>query len=378
MRKIRSTLVGVIVSLSWVVGLTGCFGLNQVSPSVVTRGSVIYVPIGPDGFAGTSALSDPGYFLQPMGKIGYGGKFLAEHAGRYDLQRGWLVFRLENPNLATPIELTTLAVTRMHADPASIATQNGSQGFPSLSTPHGTGYAAYNSVPEWLDAFGPWPYTSQIVAIVEIPNNIPIEQFPDGDYSLRLRNRVGTTSGITPCTVGSPGCIENEVDFLSAVTVEGSVTDFRPTVDSAAFETAGTFGEPPEPPTRIYHAKDGLMDLYPDPKITFELPKTNGVYPAAAHIEVSYPSAMVSEIRSVFEEQHSGRDSVVLWSVPQPGTLLIDLLDPTQSVRWLSFSFDPTTAQDIVSNLSISEQTYFDANGNPIPSAVLAIEPDVR
>lgn len=378
MRKIRSILFCVAISLSWTMGLTGCFGLNQVSPSVVTRGSVICVPVGPDGFAGNAALSDPGYMLAPMGKIGYGGKFLAEHAGRYDLQRGWLVFRLDGPNLAAPIELTTLAVTRMHADPASVAAQNGSQGFPSLSTPYGTGYAAYNSVPEYIDAFGLWPYTSQIVAIVEIPNDIPIAQFPDGTYTLHLRNRVGTTSGIVPCTVGSPGCVENEVEFVSEVTVEGSVTDFRPTVDSVAFETAGAFGEPPDPISRIYHAKDGLIDLYPDPKITFELPKTNDVYPAAAHIEVSYPPAMISQIKSVFEEQHSGRDSVVLWSVPQPGTLLIDLLDPTQSVRWLSFSFDPTTAQDIVSNVSISEQTYFDANGNQIPSVALAIEPDVR
>src|SRR3990172_2201504 len=103
-----------LAALLGVSGPLGCFSQTKPSPSVVARGSVIYLQLGPDGLAGTEGLHSPAAPWLPLGTVGYGGKVLAEYAGKYDLQRGWLVFSLvPTSGSGTPQELTTLAVSRV-------------------------------------------------------------------------------------------------------------------------------------------------------------------------------------------------------------------------------------------------------------------------
>lgn len=369
-------------------GPLGCYSQTKPSPSVVARGSVIYLQLGPDGLAGAEGLQSASAPWIPLGTVGYGGKILAEHAGKYDLQRGWLVFSLV-PVSGTggPQELTTLAVSRVQGDPATILARNGAKGFPSLDAPYGSGYLPLNSRTGFAEK---WPYSSQIVAMVEIPDD-PIH-LPDGEYTIAVVNRRGTTSGVTPC-IPSASCTETVVNFsefagaIPRVYVKGSVLDVPwshpedEVLDVEQLNLGGVFGE-----DRAFHPKDGIVDLYPDPKMTVELPGVQAdSLPAAAHIVLNYPTTKISQIYSVFADNHAGRTSTVVWSVPAPGTLVIDVADLEQSVRWLSFAFEPTSAVlanpiDPLADLTVVSQAYYDATGAAItgPEAVLEIEKDIR
>ncbi len=97
---------------------------------------------------------------------------------------------------------------------------------------------------------------------------------------------------------------------------------------------------------------------------------------------MTYPTSKISQIYSVFEDNHVGRSSTVVWRVPTPGTLVIDLVDLDRSVRWLSFAFEPTTAVlatpvDPETDITVANQTYYDTAGAAI-AGTLSVEKDVR
>jgi len=277
---------------------------SRVLPLSAQAGSTVTIAVG-----GDATLGD---FLA------YGGAWLAA-AGLADDQRGELLFVLVAPGGAERA-LRTLFVTRAFPDPASDAALEN-QVDPALPVAIGL---------------------SQVLAVLEIPADTP-----PGRYRVDARRRRRAPGG---GFVSLPApLIATELDVLPASV--GAVTG-RPNLPEFAVDT-------------------GRVDLtariprvVPNPKLVLQFADRK---PAAAHLVLSYPRDKLA-IRGVFEEQHTGRRSIVSWRHDTArGELAIDLVDPGESVSALGVAFrllDPA-ARGLAApdDFRIARADLYDARG---------------
>jgi hypothetical protein len=239
--------------------------------------------------------------------IGYGGQLLRTATPPiYDDQRGELVFVLKKG--AAEYELVTQLVTRTGPDPA---TKTGIDNLVDMPIAGILGL-------------------SQVLAIVEIPPPPPGSGPPPDVYSIEVRRkrRISATQWETNLPVPQ---------YSSPVTAGANQIEIIPGTGSPA-STHGYL-----PYFAEGDASQGLRALYPYPKIVLAIPalsQSGSPQPSASHLVVSFPQGKLA-IKSVFEEQHLGRGSIVTYSNDtQNGRLTIDLVDPGRSVKSLAIAFD--------------------------------------
>jgi hypothetical protein len=250
--------------------------------------------------------------------VGYGGELLRTR-GRYDDQRGELVFLLREDGSGVERELQTRIVTRVWPDPASEI-----------------GMA--NQVDAVSAGFG----ISQLLAILDIPASVP-----PGIYDLNVRRRRRDDSGASEAL---PAILYGQRFTVLPPRVGG--VDGAPT-PSASY--AGAFGS---------DVSAQLANLVPLPKVVLSLPSP---LPHAAHLVVAYPAAKITP-RAVFEEQHLGRGSIVAWTDdPAAGRVSVDFVDPAASVKALALVFEPkaplSAGRIALSEISIPASVLYDGQG---------------
>ncbi len=256
---------------------------------------------------------------------GYGGDLLAER-GRWDDQRGQLVFVLRAAASGAEHELSTRIVTRAFPDPASeigIANQ--------------------------VDASYAGLGIAQLLAIVDVPASVP-----PGDYDVSVRRRRRTDAGGTE---DLPAIVYGQ--RLTVLPASVGSASGAPTPSSAH---AGPFG---------IDVSEQLASLVPLPKVVLSLPESP---PHAAHLVIAYPSAKIRP-RAVFEEQHLGRGSIVAWSDdPASGRVTVDFVDPAASVKALALAFEPraplSAGRITLPEIRIEASTLYDRDGTVRSGAV--------
>ncbi len=294
-----------LASLSLLVAAALALGCGaRPLPLSVQAGASVGIALAGEAAAGEAA--------------GYGGEILAAR-GRFDYQRGQLVFVLRDPGSGAERELVTRIVTRAMPDPASeigIANQ--------------------------VDAAYPGLGISQILAIVDVPASVP-----PGDYDVIARRRRRTDSG------GS--------EELAAIVYGQRLTVLPASVGGAAGSPtpssayAGAFG---------LDVSQQLTRLVPLPKAVLSLPDAA---PHAARLVIAYPKAKIAP-RAVFEEQHLGRGSIVAWrDDPESGRVTVDFVDPSASVKALALAFEPkaplSAGRIALAEIRVESSTLYDANG---------------
>lgn len=247
-----------------------------------------------------------------VGVVGFGSEVL-EANGISDIQRGRLQFVLIGSDSSEHL-LETKLVTRVYPDPTSqIGIQNASTSAP---------------LAQLLGI-------SQIVALVDIPANVP-----PGDYSIEIRRISG---GTQIGTVPYPFSMK-----ILDPTACGGIGQSNPLLGWVYGSTHDTTG--------------GLGELYPQPKVVIDLGVTP---PAAAHLVVGYPSGVA--VKTVIEEQNFGRGSLVLWQDdPVAREVTIDFADPAASVRFLAVAFEPD-APVTIAGFGLTA-TLYDRDGGPLGS----------
>jgi hypothetical protein len=284
---------------------------SRVLPLSAQAGSTVALAVG-----GDATLGD---------RLGYGGAWLAA-SGVNDDQRGELVFVLVPPSGAERT-LRTLFVTRTFPDPASDAAL-ANQIDPAL--PFAAGL-------------------SQALAVLEIPADTP-----PGRYRMDARRRRPAPGG---GFVSLPApLLGTELDVLPPAV--GSATG-RPNAPELAVGTA-----------RVDLAAE-IPRVVPNPKLVVQFADRN---PAAAHLVLSYPREKLA-IGGVFEEQHSGRRSILSWrDDPSRGELAIDFVDPAGSVRELGVAFrllDPSVHGIAApGDFRVAQADLYDARGALAPGRV--------
>lgn len=244
--------------------------------------------------------------------------------GISDQQRGQLVFRLldDQTELPTGYFLDLRAITRVYPDPASLAGVNNNP------APAGVGLAVG---------------IGQVLAVLDVPDTAPT-----GDFLLEVtRER----------PAGNELPAEETPSYRLPFTILPGLEDPHP--GQGFLNVSGTSFLPigPVPFTTIY----------PNPKVVFDLPTPA---PAAAHLVVSYPGSKIYAVLSVFEEQHLGRQSIVLFSDDTAQEqITIDLADPLESgVTQFSIAFQPKAGAALVdpTDFTVVEEFYYDADGLPM------------
>lgn len=292
-------------------------------PMAAQAGSTIAIAIGSELLEGVN--------------IGYGGSALAAE-GTHDDQRGELVFQLIDPSTSALIAtMETVLVTRSMADPASeIGITNDSSLVPGINAG-----------------------ITQVVAIARIPETVAA-----GTYELLMRRKDRTGAlfddlphsespindvGLLTVLPGGPAA---STPMLGVV----PVGDFPLEIDLAQ---AQAFGR-----------------AYPHPKLVVTFGGTTP--PRAAHFVLRYPSSKIAEVRSVFEEQHFGRNSIVLFTDdPQQGTVTIDFADPAGTgVRSLAAALElevPFAAPLELADFTLENVSLYDASGALMAGASLSV-----
>lgn len=251
-------------------------------PLVAQAGTTIVVPLAGEALHGAY--------------VGYESE-VTRTRGLYDDQRGGLEFALVD-DLAAPTRshaLLTRLVTRVQPDPATpAAIANG----------------------RTLHDF------TQILALVDVPVSVP-----SGDFylSVRRKRRSAAQGGVDEPLPALPPQLSRLRVLPAERDASGApVARFTPL---EAIVAGRPFGD----------AESDALGVYPLPKVLVEL---GALDIAAASLELGFPPAKLV-VRSVFEEQHSGRGSVVRWHLVGPDTLRIQLVDPDASVRSLAVAFEP-------------------------------------
>jgi hypothetical protein len=300
-------------------------GGNPVS-FVAAPGDTIGIPVGSEEYED--------------GTLGYGGDILASATGngvpKYDDQRGSLLFVLQGPgSLTNQYSLLTRSVVNAYPDPGSPAgIQNN--------------FGAVN------DAFG----LSQALAIVDIPSgaNAP----PPGTYTVLVNRALRSSSGATTYTVPAAAPSYSSAGYtLTIVSATGLSTPLSTIFSGSSYST-----------------NSGIRQLYPFPRLILSLPSlpVSQLWPSAAHLVISCPTAKVS-IKTVFEDQHLGRRSIVSWSsAPDPNNssntlITIDFAtsESIASVKSIAIAFelkDPFgVGRASTSDFTVVAANFYDANG---------------
>ena len=302
------------LGLSWLAAAAIVLGCGaRPLPLSVQAGSSVWIMLAGEVMAGET--------------VGYGGDLLAAR-GRYDDQRGQLVFVLRDPSSGAEHELATRIVTRAWPDPASeigIANQID---------------AAYSGLG-----------IVQLLAILDVPASVP-----PGSYDVNVRRRRRTDTGGSE---NLPAIVYGQRLTVLPASVGGVAGAQTP-----ASAYAGLFG---------IDVSKQLASLVPLPKVVLSLPVSP---PHAAHLVIAYPRTKVTP-RAVFEEQHLGRGSIVAWTDdPASGRVTVDFVDPGASVKQLALAFEPkaslSAGRIALSEITVESSTLYDREGAVRSGAVTA------
>lgn len=308
----------------------GCTNLDPI-PKVARAGTSFSIVLVADAGAG-----DPSVPYTDQNDVGFGGT-LYETAGLTDHQRGELVFYYMDG--ANEIQLETQFVTRVFPDPATeVAIDN----------------------PAYFD--GNDCCYGQVLAVVYIPPDVP-----SGAQEIRVRKKIPVAGG---------GYQYTELYFPLSFMLE-----ILPASETDPTDPLLHFGD-----FYYWYGADAVVPAYPNPKLLVKLPGPPSFsdYASAAHIEISVPSTIA--VRSVFEENHFGRNSMVSWS-ESGGVVTIDFLNlqPTATVHALAIAYAPLPASgyerieyaDISTHFDIieAETTFWDASGDELQGATASLGP---
>jgi hypothetical protein len=288
-------------------------------PLVAQAGTTIVLPLAGEALHGAY--------------VGYESE-VTRRRGLYDDQRGGLEFALVD-DLAAPAyshALVTRLVTRVQPDPATpAAIANGAT----------------------LHDF------TQILALVDVPVDVP-----PGDFYVSIRRRRrGSASG------GADELLPAMAPSFTRLRVlpserDGSGAPVARFTPLEAIVAGRPFG----------NAESDALGLYPLPKVVVQL---GALDVAAASLEVVFPPAKLA-VRSVFEEQHPGRGSVVRWQLVASDTLRIQLIDPDASVRALAIAFEPLDPFGVgraqPADFQVRSARLYDERGAWIPGGAAVTE----
>lgn len=312
MRPNRPRSVVCLLGLAFMALSAGCF--SHPLPLHAQKGGSVGVLLAGEANEG--------------GAVGYG-SFAYDQMGITDDQRGRLQFTLHDGGQVGPT-IDPVLVTRLQADPASL------QGIQETD-PEGF----------WLAGKG------QVMALIDIPDDPTLVP---GPYELQVHRVDRTGAAVQP----------DPLYRLDITILEGPGTPNPLEAFTKNVLTGGISG-----PTDVV-ANGALGRIYPHPKAIFDLP--NQV--AAARLVFAYNPARIEEILAVFEEQHPGRQGLVLWrqDVPNPGEIEVQLVAPDRDVLFLALVFtlaDPEGAGivDLAQDLVVVEEAYYDVDGNPVVGA---------
>jgi len=274
---------------------------GPVLPGAVQAGGTVALPLAGEATQGALA--------------GYGSEVLAA-AGGSDAVRGRLHFSLRDPASGIRHDLVTRLVTRAWPDPASEAALTG-------------------RVAEGLEAVG----LAQILALVDVPDTVP-----PGRYEVEVRRERTGGSGAPESLPAPVYGLPLEVLPARVGPTTGAPTPLRAWV--------GAFSQD------VAREAAGLVPL---PKLVLSLPDPP---PHAAEIVLRYPPERIRP-RTVLEEQHTGRASIVwLQDDPGAGRITLSLVDPTAGVRALALVFEAAASVPLApDDFEVVESRLYDAEG---------------
>ncbi len=298
---------------------TGLACRSKPVPHVATAGKSMTVVLTAEAGAAE------GYHPWANEDVGFGGEWYWDRQLE-DVQRGEIEFFLVDG--ANEVPLRTLLATRVFADPASDAGMYGAS-HPML---------------------GNWGMGS-VLAVVHIPADVDddhggVLDLP-GEFPLRARKVLrASKQDPNPVPLGYDLIYDEVIEVLP------------PELDQ---------GEPQDTENLPYlHLLPGYsttnpaltQQLYPHPKLLVKLP--GSPVPSAGHLEINVPAASVLEVRGVFEEQHYGRRSIVLFD-PNVNPITIDFmnLEPPPRVAKLAIVFEPGNDYVRVDGDTVEIKDYF-------------------
>jgi len=302
------------LGLSWLATAAIVLGCGaRPLPLSVQAGSSVGILLAGEVAAGETA--------------GYGGDLLAAR-GRYDDQRGQLVFALRDPSTGAEHEIATRIVTRVWPDPASEI-----------------------GITNQVDAAYPGLGIAQLLAILDVPASVP-----PGSYDMSVRRWRRTDTGGSE---NLPAIVYGQRLTVLPANIGGVAGAQTP-----ASGYTGAFG---------IDVSKQLASLVPLPKVVLSLPVSP---PHAAHLVIAYPRTKIKP-RAVFEEQHLGRGSIVAWSDDSAnGRVTLDFVDPGASVKQLALAFEPkaplSAGRIALSEITVESSTLYDREGAVRSGAVTA------
>jgi hypothetical protein len=272
------------------------------------------------------------------------GNQVSKDKGVQDYQRGDLVVALcptsnasctpttqTHPCLATPegIYLTTHWVTEVMPSPASNIGLAGRIDNPATAS---------------VEILG------EELAFLDVPaSTCP------GEYSMSVRTRPAGQSG--------PEGIYGPVWDLIVSSAPAGMPNPNETTVGGGHDT------PPNPFGLTIDVEQNMADLVPNPTAHLRLsdPGFYSTYPAAAEIDVTYPSSLV-QILGAYQYGHLGLRSMLNWSDNGTGTVHLALVDPTRCTEDINivFKLKTSTAVSTTTDFTIpaNGQRRYDLNGN--------------
>jgi len=287
-------LVTAICGVALAVSL-GCQG--QPIPLTVAAGSTMLLPVSTGAY----------------------GSLIADSASpsRTDHQRGDLVV------VICPASFNDTTCTRSGTTRFYLTTRYVASVWPDPASPAGIrGYL--NFYGGALSGTGA-PLAAQELAILEVPANVSPT---NAEYYVSVRSRPH----------GSP---QGQGETLAEDQPRRTIRVAPPAAAGFGFSD----------PTLIHAYAFGagldigvtqdLQDLIPYPSVVVKLNLENNplLFPAAGEIEVGYVSSLV-RIKSVYEDRHLGRRSIVEWTDNGAGTLKILFIDPRRCTTSLRIAYD--------------------------------------
>ncbi|MEX2205212.1 MAG: hypothetical protein WEF50_03185 [Myxococcota bacterium] len=191
-----------------------------------------------------------------------------------------------------------------------------------------------------------WGLVGQDLALLDVPSEVC-----PGTYELSVRTR----------PVGSFPSAPDEVGYAAGVDIV--VLDVPPGATNPTW--ANPFG------TLDVPIDADLADLVPNPEVPLNLLQLGwtSTYPAAAEIDVGYPTSRV-EILSAYQGQHLGIHSLVSWwDDPVASKVTITVIDPkrcTNDIRLVFRLLDGEAAVDPMVDFTTApeNQRLYDLNGS--------------
>jgi len=273
--------------------VTACQG--RPIPMSAIAGTTIALPLNAWAFGSTVARNP----LHPSG------------SNRPDYQRGELVVALcvdanQCGSGVASYYLETLYVTALMPHPASPAALRG-----------------------WMEFYNygsTWELTGQSIAFLNIPTSVA-----PGKYTVSVRYKPYDA----PQGVGEVLALDQPGDIW--VTSAPSTPPGFPAQNFTPWDSILSGIPPTNFTTQI---EEDLLDLIPYPTVLVQK-EFEGVaaIPAAAELEVTFDPSLVI-VKGVYEDQHTGRGSIVRMTQPAAGRIRIIFLDPRRCTSGIRIAYD--------------------------------------